>query len=71
MCLEANIHNALTSYYYLLAKRMTIQGEPLMEDEPVAPQQALIPKEKHVKKYQSIEPVRSTMVDQKGKQLQK
>jgi len=24
MCLQANIHNALTSYYYLLAKRMTI-----------------------------------------------
>ena len=49
MCLIANQNNALTSYYYLLAKKMTIEGKPLVADEPLAT--ALVPKEKAVKKY--------------------
>ena len=46
MCLQANIHNALTSYYFLLAKKMTILGEPLMEDQHSEEEKVLIPKEK-------------------------
>lgn len=30
-CVEANQHNCLTSYYYLLTKKMMIQGEELEE----------------------------------------
>ena len=56
MCLEARIHNTLTSYYYLLAKRMRIQGEPLMLDTPAScaeesTAEPLIPKEKDIKRY--------------------
>lgn len=28
-CLQANQHNALTSFYYLLMKKMLNSGEPL------------------------------------------
>ena len=31
-CVQANQHNALTSYYYLLTKKMRIQGENLEID---------------------------------------
>jgi len=29
MCVQANIHNALTSYFYLLTRKMVIEGEQL------------------------------------------
>ena len=48
LCLMANQNNALTSYYHLLAKKMAHEGKPLVADAPI---QAIIPKEKAVKKY--------------------
>ena len=38
-CIQANLQNAVTSYYYLLAKKMSLEGEKLDFDieivEPV------------------------------------
>jgi len=34
MCIEANQHNCLTSYYFLLAKKMQVAGEALDIDKP-------------------------------------
>jgi len=63
MCVQANIHNALTSYFYLLTKKMVIEGEQLEVSVPVKNAGPLVPNEKQVKKYQSIEPVRTTNLE--------
>lgn len=34
MCLVANQANSLTSYYHLLAKKMQLEGKPLVADQP-------------------------------------
>jgi len=68
-CVEANQHNALTSYYYLLTKKMRIQGDNLEIDRPET-DNVLVPKGSQVKKYQSIEPARSTL-DKRVNPLQK
>ncbi len=64
MCVQANIHNALTSYFYLLTRKMLIEGEQLEISGPnTKPAGPLVPNEKQVKKYQSIEPVRTTNLE--------
>lgn len=63
MCVQANIHNSLTSYFYLLTKKMLIEGEQLEVSSPTKIGGPLVPNEKQVKKYQSIEPVRTTNLD--------
>lgn len=54
------MHNALTSYYYLLLKRMRMQGSSLDDINLVAAAEPrteqIIPLGSQVKKYQSIEP---------------
>ena len=51
-CIQANQHNALTSYYYLLTKKMKIQGDEL-DDESVAAgaPEKIVPMGSQVKKY--------------------
>lgn len=51
MCLQANQHNALTSFYYLLALKLKIN----QQDE------VIVPVGSQVKKYQSIEPQRTNL----------
>ena len=71
-CLTANRHNALTAYYYLLAKKKTIEGEPLGDEVPADDTGALMPKGSQTKKYQSIEPHRTSLYNEKNKyQLRK
>jgi 5'-AMP-activated protein kinase catalytic alpha subunit len=56
-CLQANQHNALTSYYYLTLKKRIIQGEALEDNAELVPSSALLmPKDRQTKKFQSIEP---------------
>ena len=51
-CLQANIPNSLTSYFFLLAKKMMLQGEHLEVLNPDCQiDQPLIPTEKQDKKY--------------------
>ena len=73
LCLQAHIHNPVTAYYYLLLKKKVIQGEPLDDIEDVSPNQViLMPQERQTKRYQSIEPVRTTLYNEKNKyQLRK
>jgi hypothetical protein len=51
MCVQANIHNALTSYFYLLARKMVIEGEQLEISGLNTKPGPLVPNEKQVKKY--------------------
>ena len=71
----ANQHTPLTSHYFLLLKKKIIEGEPIEEREGVElpPSAALlIPKDRQTKKYQSIEPVRNSLYNEKNKyQLRK
>lgn len=67
-CLQANRHNALTSYYYLIIKRKTIEGEALGDEiKDTYINGALIPKGSQTKKYQSIEPQRTSLYNEKNK----
>ena len=67
------MHNPVTAYYYLLLKKKIIQGEPLDDLDQDAPGQALLmPQDRQTKRYQSIEPVRTTLYNEKNKyQLRK
>lgn len=68
LCLQAHIHNPVTAYYYLLLKKKIIQGEPLDDVEQVDQDQVLLmPQERQTKRYQSIEPVRTTLYNEKNK----
>ena len=73
LCLQAHIHSPVTAYYYLLLKKKVIQGEPLDDIEDVNQNQViLMPQERQTKRYQSIEPVRTTLYNEKNKyQLRK
>lgn len=53
-CLEANNHNALTAYYYLLLKHKVICGEPLELDSlniTKGLDSILMPKDRRTKKF--------------------
>ena len=68
LCLTAHVHNPVTAYYYLLLKKKIIQGEPLDDlDQEVPGQALLMPQERQTKRYQSIEPVRTTLYNEKNK----
>ena len=75
LCLQAHTHNPVTAYYYLLLKKKIIQGEPIDDDEQeenLANQAIMMPQERQTKRYQSIEPVRTTLYNEKNKyQLRK
>ena len=60
MCLQANQHNALTSYYHLLDLKLRIYE-----------QNEIVPVESQVKKYQSIEPTRSNLDKKRVNKLSK
>ena len=73
-CLQANRHHPLTAHYYLLLKKKIISGEPLEDAEEGLPPSAdlLMPKDRQTKKFHSIEPVRSSLYNEKNKyQLRK
>ena len=72
-CLQANRHHQLTAHYYLLLKKMIIAGEPLEDNEGLPPSaDLLMPKDRQTKKFHSIEPVRSSLYNEKNKyQLRK
>jgi len=67
------VHNPITAYYYLLLKKKVIQGEPLDDIEEVEVCHGLLmPQDRQTKRYQSIEPVRTTLYNEKNKsQLRK
>ena len=72
LCLQAHVHNPVTAYYYLLLKKKVVQGEPLDDLEQETFSQALLMQDRQTKRYQSIEPVRTTLYNEKNKyQLRK
>ena len=68
ICLQANQHNALTAYYYLTLKKRVIQGELL--DDNVAPSSSIMPKDRQTKKFQSIEPQRTSLYNNEKNKYQ-